>query len=238
MNKDILYIGGAAVLGYVLLSKTTATPAATAAATTGSSLAVTGAPAAPAVYDPNYYLTYQYPAMLAANPNIGNPNYQLTSADAAQYLANYLELQQWLPTVVPSSRFSSQLQALQWHWTTWGVPSKWTFLPLVPPKRDAYVAAPVNSNAVPVAGSSAKVTVNPTAAAASSGGNWVSAALPVVTTLIGLLGPGDNQLNNDDVAVLFNGGGVIKEMLPLFYNDSRSFLIEDKLNMLLAQYSQ
>lgn len=141
MKNTLLYAGGAVALVYVF------TRISSAATATANSLTVPGAPSPPASWDRNYYLTYQYPAMLAANPEIANPNHILTAQEAAQYEANSLNLQGWVNYVLNVTHdFSTAQQALQYHWSTYGAVDKGTFLPLIPPDNTPFVPAPVNKN--------------------------------------------------------------------------------------------
>lgn len=222
MDKTLLYIGGAvALVGGYILYENSQTPAAAAAATPATaapgtapaslaSLAVPGAPAAPASYNDQYYKTYQYPAILAAYPQVGNPNYVLTPTDAQNYLNNYLELQQWVPTVVGSGKkYSNAQAALQWHWKTYGVPYQYSFIPFTPPKNANYVPAPA---------------VAKSSGSSSTFDDILKGVGTAVTVVASLAGPGDG-LNDTQLVLLLNGGGVLKNILPLYANDDRQHVM-------------
>lgn len=216
-NNTMLYLGGAGVLAYLLLKPKTAT-----VVTPGGAITVPGAPAPPASYSDAYYLAYQYPAMVAANPNITNPNYTLTASEANQYMQNYLELQQWLPTVVPHS-FPNNQAALQFHWKTYGVAQKYTFLPLIPPK---------NAN-----------WVHPPTTASSSGGGfpWSTVLTTAATVAIAIIGPGPQQirrLNDAEIDLIINGSAIAKHIVPLYAQADHKLAvaIDNKINELITDY--
>ena len=204
---------GAAGIGLFLLTRKS--PATTLSTTT--SVATAGAPPAPTSYNQAYYLQYQYPAMVAQDPNITNPNYTLTQAQANQYLQNYLELQQWITTVVPKP-FATQLAALQYHWKTYGVALKYTYLPLIPPKNANWTPPPANANS-------------------SGSSSTFSTILGAATSIIALLGD-KQRLNDADLELLFNGCAVAKNIVPLYMKaDPRmSVLINQKMDEVLTDY--
>lgn len=179
----------------------------------------TNAPAPPASFNAAYYNSYQYPAMVRANPEIQNSNHTLSQSEAAQYKQNYLELQQWLPTVVPSSRFpGGELEALNWHWHNYGVAQKYSFMPFSPPKWDNYIPAPTNSNS-------------------SGGGSWLTDAFHIATGIIALLGT-DERLNDKEVELLVTGSYIPLNILPFYDNVSagRSEQITGRMQDLISQY--
>lgn len=218
-NNTLLYAGGAAVLGLLLLSKTSTT----ATTTTTGSLTTEGAPPPPATWSLAYYQQYQYPAMLKANPNVGNAAYTLTTAEAQQYIANYQDLQQWvaLSSTVPKE-FPTTIAAAQFHWHTFGPPEQRTFLPLIPQATGNYVPAPANSNS-------------------SGSGSTTSTLISTLGSLaIAFLGVNDPQpiMNDTEVAILINGSAIGLNILPLYYGapDGLAMEIEDLNTALLKQY--
>jgi len=232
-TDQILLYGGGALAAYFLFLKpgttTSLTPGTTSTSVPGSTTATGLIGINSGITDStgSFYTVSNYNQLLAANPNLGNPNYQMTSAELNQYLANYLDLRQGLPTWIgkksPSGQtISTMQQAEQVHWQYHGCAEKRIFLPLQPTSNGNYVPPPVN-----------------TASSGSSGGSsWVSSALGIATTVIGLLGP-DEQLNDADCQALFTMSAIIKDILPL-YAESDPILtraIETRMNALLTQYS-
>lgn len=211
-TMDYVLLGGGALLILPSLLKTTGTNPA-------GSLTTSNAPAAPAVFSTAYYLQYQYPAMLAANPNIGNPSYTLTPAEANQYLSNYLDIAQWAGTVVPK-QFPTTQAAAQYHWKTYGVAEKRTFLPLIPQDRSTYTPAQSNGNT-------------------SGGGDWVGEALQIAGTVAAFFGTTDLLLNNKEAEVVITGSAVAMGILPFYYNQPGSLAlnIDDRLNTIVKQYT-
>jgi hypothetical protein len=225
-NNSILYVGGAAVLAYLFLKGTPSTANA-ASSPSDYPYLVPGAPPLPSTWDFNYYLSYIYPAMQKANPEILNSRHVLTPAEASQYEANYQDVQEWVPVVTgPGQQFAGNpLAALQYHWNTGGIPDRRTFLPLMPPATaPGYVPPP---------------PVNPNSSGSGSGSaqSWVSTALTVASVVAMFLGTGDEVLNDYDINVLLNGSAVVKEILPMYYIDGRALNIENKLTALLNQYT-
>jgi hypothetical protein len=216
MKTETIVLAGGGVLALILLMKSNSASTSTTPGNTGAS----SVPPPPSSYDDNYYKTYQYPAMLKQNPNIGNPNYQLTQAEAAQYMNNYLELQQWLPSVMPSI-FSNMRDAMQDHWHLYGVAMKYSFMPFTPPKNVNWTHAPENKNS------------------SGSGSGWLGDALSIATTVVGFLGINDNKLNNEEIGVLINGAAIIKQALPFYANveNDPAGAINAKLTSLLEQYT-
>lgn len=157
-----------------------------------------------------------YPAMLAANPNIGNPGYTLTDSEAQTYLNNYLDIQQgtkyWFG--------GDHLKAAKSHWQTNGVPEKRTFMPLNPPSVIPYTGPPVSGG----------------------GGNFLSSALGVVTTVLGVLvgtERPDPAITDRDLEVIVNSAYIIKEILPFYYQTPDMQLavnIDKKVSELLNKH--
>lgn len=186
-----------------------------------------GAPNFPTSYNQQYYLSYIYPNMVAANPNVTNPNYSLTPNDAAQYLSNYADLDQWaaLPSTLNSKQIAGYgggtLGAARFHWANNGVPEKRTFLWLYPPDQTNYVAP----------------------AGKASSGSTFTTILKDVTSVAGaaiaLAGPNDPGLNNTELELIVTGGAVVKNMLPLFANADNNLvtLIDNRLDQILTFYS-
>lgn len=224
-NNTLLYVGGAAVFAYLYLkgSPGAAVPGKETMTAATYPYLVPGAPPLPASWDFNYFHTYEYPAMQKADPEILNPNHVLTSAEAAQYKANYQDVQEWLNVVTGAGQqfAGNPMAALQYHWNKAALPDSRTFLPLLPPATaGSYVPPP---------------PVNPN----SSGGGqaFLTDALSIAGTVAMFLGTGDAVLTDYDCAVLINGAAIVTEILPMYYIDSRALNIENKLTALLIQYT-
>lgn len=229
-TDQILLYGGGALAAYMLFLKPKSPVAVTPGVISpGVSIqpgtALVGQNSGATAGNGSFYTVSNYNQLLAANPNLGNPNYQLTSSELSQYIANYLDLQQGLPTWVgkkdPSGNLMTSLQrAEQVHWQYHGCAEKRIFLPLQPPSTGNYIPPPVNANT------------------SGGGGSWLSSALGIATTVVGLLGDSE-QLNAADAQALFCMGAIIKDILPL-YAESDPLLtraIEVKLNALQVQYA-
>ncbi|MET0461914.1 MAG: hypothetical protein ABW007_02125 [Chitinophagaceae bacterium] len=147
------------------------------------------------------YLTKIYPAMLRLRPDVGNPNYRLTDAEAQQYMNNYLTLRQALPTW---NNFPDILDRARSHWKQYGVSQKLTFLPISPTDGTAYVPPPT-----PVK---------------SSGGGFFGKLLKVVTSVIpAILGTETAaDLSAEEQAMLIEGSGVAIEVLNIFIENGDS----------------
>lgn len=227
--KPVLYLGGAAVLYILIKPRLTAgggTSLLTNSSTIPSSqaaLLTPGAPAPPSVYDGNYYLAYEYPAMVKANPNVTNSGYNLTDAEATQYMANYLDISQYANAKSSVKNFGSALNAARKHWHDHGVAEKRTFMPLQPPFTVPFKPAQSNSNS---SGDS------------EDSGSWVGTALSVAATIVSFLG--ETNLNNTEIQLLFNGGGIMYDVVPMFYDADPVVCtkIKERLDDLLTIYSQ
>jgi hypothetical protein len=195
-------------------------------------------PPVPTVFNQQYYETYEYPAMLAANPNIGNSNYSLTDAEARQYLINNNDIAQWAAIVVPTD-FPDNNSAARYHWKTYGVAGKYSFMPFAPTKSTPLSASMVQSNQNQVA-------------QAKSGGSsfWSGLANSVLgigtqlaTTAI-LAGCDNNtvagitELNEHEQFVVTNGAAILFNILPYYNsqtNGSKANAIENRFNNVLLQ---
>lgn len=249
MSKQIsplLIIGGAAA-AYLLLSNSSsngatnpiaAGPAVQSLASLlpGSTTATTTIPTTYGINsgqlggDGSFYTVSNYTQLLAANPNLGNPNYQMTAAENSQYLANYLNLQQGLPTWINQKDLLGQkvntlAQAAQAHWTEYGCASKMIFLPLQPPSNANFIPPPVP----------------PKKASSSSTGTVVTSALKIAATVLPfILGETDEAtLSAADQQILFSGAAILYDILPLYANADPQLtgMIKNKLDSLLKQYS-
>lgn len=235
-NNTGLYIGLAAAGGlFLFMNKGTAAPGTSILSTGGSYpyLILPGHPAVPSAWNYQYYLQWIYPAMIAANPNVANPNYQLSQAELNQYLQNYSDLRGWLPTAVPHL-FPNQNAALQFHWAHSGPTESRTFLPFLPTTTAPYTPPPANPN--------------------SSGGTpWYTTALSVAGSLIALAGRDDFQdaiqstellaaprLNDWECEVLISGSAIGLEILPFYYGlpGGRALEAEDRIKAAVYQYTR
>src|SRR5882724_4506833 len=238
-TKEILLYGGGALLAYefFLKPKTTA-PGTTSvnpistifnpSPTTSPTGALIGINSGIKGGNGSFYTISNYNQLLAANPNLGNPNYQLTDAERTQYLNNYLDLQQGLPSWVgrkqPDGIIPANIQqAAQEHWHFFGCAEKRIFLPMQPPSTGAYQPPPPNAGSTSSGG---------------SGSSWISVAGSVAVALVGLLGEAD-KLNDADCQLIFTMSAIIKDILPL-YQQSDPLLtraIDNRMNNLLIEYS-
>lgn len=214
-SNTLLWVGGG-VAAFMLLSKGGLSALSFGPKTNAApGTLVPNAPAPPSVYSQAYYNAYQYPAMIAANPNVSNPNYQLTGAEANQYLQNYMDIAQW------SRTFNNKTpqQAAQYHWTTYGVAERRTFMPLIPQDLTPYTPPPANKNA-------------------SSGNSFSSILGTVASVAIAFAGTESNRLNNADVDLIFKGSAIIKEILPMYASSDLQLTraIDDRLNNVLSDY--
>lgn len=251
MSKEIsplILLGGAAA-AYFLFFKpatTTTAPVTTVSYLPGSTTPIyttvpattiptTGA-AVPTAYGINsgvkggngsFYLCSNYAQLAAANPNLNNPNYTMSAAEASQYLANYSDLQTAIPAWIGHKMINGTTpkniqQASQCHWNEYGCAEKRIFLPLTPPSTAAYIPPPATS--------------------ASGGGSFLSSALGVVTAVLpyaaALLGE-TPKLNDTDLQLVFTGGAVINDILPLFAANDPILVgdIQTRLTSVLKQYS-
>jgi len=178
----------------------------------------------------SFYTVANYAALLAANPNLGNPNYQMTDAEAQQYLANYSDLQTGLPTWighpdVGGNTVTSLNQAAREHWKYYGCAEKRIYLPLQPPSTAAFIPPPVNNQAKSGGGSS-----------------WIGSAISTVGSIaLALLG---NQsasvpvLNDGEVNVLVTGAAIVKKILPFYLQVAPDLVhsIENNIDAALSQY--
>jgi len=217
-NKELLLIGGAAVVGlYFYTKNNTAT-----SPSPSTSNVNTAIPAAPAVFSQSYYLEYQYPVMIQQDPNLLNPGYQMSQLENDQYYNNYLDLQQWWNTSGVQHALKTIDAAMQYHWHTYGVSQMRTFLPLVPPSNVPYVPAPANSNS---SGSTVSTITN--------------TVLGVAGSIASLLGSKPQQkLNDAEIALLMNGSGIAKSILPFFAtaDHQATVLIGEKIDNVLSDY--
>jgi hypothetical protein len=208
----------------------------------GSSVTPTSTNQVPTTYGINsgikggngsFYTVANYQALLAANPDLGNPNLNFTDAQAQQYLANYQDLRTalpgWIGVKQPNGFVPKTLnEAAAQHWHFDGCAEQRIYLPLVPPSSASYVPPPVNTQA----------------AQSSSSGSWVTPALKVAGSIaMALLGtePGSDQprLNEAEVNKLITGSAVVKEILPFFANVEPNLvhLIDTKIDVLVSEYA-
>lgn len=269
-DNTILYVALAGVGAYFLLSGS-GSPVTAALSTAQSAAAnllnpsaspsvpaaqsypwlISNAPAIPPVFDDIYYLTYIRPAMIAANPNVDNPNYQLTPTDQDNYMNNYLDLRQALPTwlgkTFPGNQKITTLpQAIQRHWNIYGIPDQRTFLPLPWSTTANYVPPPVNtkSSGNGLFGTLLKVATIAAGATITiaSGGTLAPIVAPATSAALtaesAIHGPED-VLSDEEINIVVTSAAVIKKILP-FYLQANPILvasIENKLDSLISQYA-
>jgi hypothetical protein len=269
MSKQIspVLLLGAAAAAYLLFSNSGTATAATATAASNpvsdalSSLlpATTTTTAVPTTYGVNSgvrggvggaYIISNYAQLLAANPNLGNPNYQMTAAEYTQYYNNYLDLEQWAASMPKNNKdqvINGIGAQMQYHWTNYGCAEKRIFLPIEPPSNIAYVPPPVAPKssgggllstvlkaATIVAG--AAIEVGTAGAATPLVAAGTSAALTVESAI---KGTNDNLLNDAELQLLFQGSAVLYDILPLYQNNDPvlTTAIKTKMDALLKQYA-
>lgn len=234
-NNTLLYVGAAAVGAYLLLGKSSK-PAQTlpngsiipagGSTTIGFNSGIKGG-------NGSFYTVANYSQLLAANPNLGNPNYQMTSAEINQYMANYSDLQQAFPADIQTGavfygiKSTSIQQLAQLHWLHSGCAEQRIFLPLQPPSTANYIPPPPNPAT--------------TSSSSGSGSAWVGDALKIAGTVAAIfLGPADNpQLNALEAQTLITGAAVLKKILPIYLQVDPTLVnsIQNKLDGLLSQYA-
>lgn len=187
MDKNLLYIGSGLALVYFL---------------TSSKTAATALPAGTAATVPSGVAAANYTAY-PNDPNLLNPNYQLTPTQLQNYYNNYLELRQAMPDWLKENpAYGGDLnKALQDHWRQYGCSFHWTFYPLTVPDKTVYVPPPSPPD---------------------SGGSWLSSALKIAGSVVALVaGPNTNKdnippLTMGDMSILQNGSIVAMDIVPMF----------------------
>lgn len=195
---------------------------------------LTGAPVPPSSWPPGqwqnidrtYFFTWELPAHIKVNPNVGVQSYTLTDAEAGVLMNNYIDIQQWATGNGPGYgmhdlKVSTPADCCRYWWHTYGVSDRRTFLPMVPVFTGTFIK-PVT-----------------TTSSSSGGGSWISTALGIAGSVVALLGPNDPPLNDADQQMLFTGAAVMNEILPFYYksNPKLSTAIDDRLQALLKQYA-
>lgn len=231
-DKTLLYIGAAGVAAYFLLKggnspQSLLTPGyAPTYVPPGTAAPVTS----PTAYPTNYGINggyvgnsaanvANYAQLVAANPNLANSNYQLSSLDAQQYLNNYADLQ----TGLAAQSGGASPQNIQRHWSTYGVPERRIFLPLVGPSGAPYHAPPTPPK--------------------SSGGGFFSIFPSILGAaakiLPAVLGPNDIVISPVDAEILLTGGYFVKNILPFYRNVDKQHvdLINNQFDTLVSQFS-
>lgn len=239
-NNTVLYLGGAvAAYFFFIKPKTTTIPGTVLIPGTNVPVASSSLIAVNSGVrggDGSFFKVSNYSQLVALNPNLSNPNYQLTSAESSQYLSNYLNLQQGLPAWVGQSfngiRISTLAQAAQRHWTVYGVANQMVFVPMQPPSTAAFVPAQPNPNSANSSSSSSWI-----GSALSTVGSVAVAALPYLIAIAGT--PEPPVLNNAECQVLFTGSAIIKDILPYYavMNRQAVAIIDSSLTNLLNQYA-
>lgn len=205
----------------------------------------------PAGFNQTYYLQYVYPAMLQMNGNVGSHDYVFTSDEANQYLANYVDIQEWIKSL-PTNK--TPLQHLVYHWQTYAVPEQRTFLPLwsanpsqwvpPPPAKHSGIFKDILMGVTAVAGVviTAAGTVVTLGTTTVPLGALTAAALTAESQIKGVQQVGfngDDSLSDEECQILFTGSAVLIDILP-FYNQANNKVVKqinNKLHLLLNQYS-
>jgi len=266
-KSNILLIGAAGVGTYLLLKKsgnaqttTTALPAAP-----GSNLAVNttnqlyGINSGLKGGNGSFNTVSNYAQLAAQVPNLTNVNYQLSDSEKTQYLANYLDLQQGLPGWIGQKhngvKMNSINDAIQVHWSVYGVPEQRIFLPLVPPSNVAYKPPPQNPKSsggglfkgilegLTVAGGIALTIASAGAAAPivapAVAATLTSTAVATEQNVIKGINTPSALLNDREIEILVTGAAVAKNILPMLAkaNPARAEIINKAINALVAQYN-
>lgn len=232
MDKTLLYVGGAAAAYFLFLKPGAAASALLPGSTTATVPAVTNPASMVGINsgirggNGSFYLCSNYAQLAAADPNLMNPNYQMTAAQVNVYLSNYLDLQQGLPGWIGQKdlrgiKSSTLNQCAQEHWSIYGCAEKRIFYPMQPVSSAAYIPPP------------------PAPKSSGGGSSFLSTALSIAGSVVALLGDETPVLNDADIQLLFTMSAVIKDILPL-YSKADPLLtaaIEQKLNSVLNQYA-
>ena len=141
MKNNVLLLAGIGAGAYFLLNRSSV-PAAVPSVSVSSLAPGTPAPLIgqnSGILGGNgsFYTVANYSQLLAANPNIGNPNYQLNPLQAQQYFNNYQDLQSGLPTWIDGKTLKTLADAIQQHWTKYGAAEKRIYYPLEPASMSA-----------------------------------------------------------------------------------------------------
>ena len=231
--SPLWYVGGAAAAYFLFLApkSATGTPVVSIPGVTSTGSTTVGINSGVKGGNGSFYTCSNYQQLLAANPNLGNPNYVMTAAEATQYIANYLDLQQAFPQWIAAKNqykgavLSTPQQCAQAHWNNTGCAEQRIFLVLSPPSTGAYVAPPAQP------------------ASSGSGGGFLSGLLGVATKVVPIVAAiaGDYnapQLNDADLQALFTSAAIINDILPMYASADivQVNAIDSSLNGLLKQY--
>lgn len=265
-NNTLIYLGAAAAAYMFLKPASTATapgllstasnlfsPASASLQSTGLvyPYLVPGAPAIPALYDANYYKTYIRPAMVAVNPNVNNPGYNLNATDCANYLANYLDLRQalpaWVGQTVSNTHIVSLNQACQRHWQVYGIPDQRTFMPLPWSSNAPYIPAPQNSKSASGTGVFSTLLKVATIAAGaiitvSSAGTLAPIVAPATSAALtaeSLIHGAPDAMTDEEIAILVTSSAIIKKLLPFYLDVNPNLVasINNRIDTLVSQYA-
>lgn len=244
-TNEMLMIGGAAVAAYLLLNKSGGITAPTGINTgtgtssilnPGGTTAIAGkvpvqqvlpgivstatVPTPPTNFDQTYFLTYVYPIAIASNPNLTNPNYQLSPTELNQYAANYLTIRQGVATW--TSNGGNLNLNLQSHWRQYGVAQKLIFIPFLPTNTTPYVP-PVSTSTTSGSGSSFGSILGD-----------IGKGVALVSALAGV----SDDVTPLELQVIATGAVIAKDLIPMYYAGSGggAFFVEDNLNSFLTQY--
>lgn len=227
-NENLLLLGGGTVALFLLMQNngSQATASTTTQAGVTAPVQLVGINSGQLGGNGSYYTCSNYAALLAADPNLGNPNYIMTPAQVNQYMANYADIREAMPSWVghkygngapaPNPPQNVQ-QAAQTHWWMGGCAQKRIFYPLTPTSPALEVPPPANGS--------------------GSSGSWVGTALQVAGTVAAFLGNPDN-LNDGEIQCLFTGGAVLTDILPFYKmnNNAAVTTAQNRLTNLLLMY--
>ena len=250
-DKTLIYVGAAAA-AYFLFFAPSSTGTAAPGASILNNLLPTGTPAAGAIpttyginggYSGNYAaVVSNYAQLVAANPNLGNPYYQLTQPEQQQYVANYKDIAQGVPTW-PGGLSAANIQK---HWTLYGCAQKRIFLPLQPPSAAPYIAPQPNPKSSGGNGIFKTILEGVTAVGAgvlevTSLGTLTPIVAPATAAALSL----ESQikgvspvLSDAEIELLLTGAAVMKDILPYYMqvDPAATMAITNKLNSVLSQY--
>ena len=148
--SPIIILGGAAAAYFLLNNNSASAPTASTVVSnlqnllnpSPTSQTLTGINSGILGGNGSFYTCSNYAQLAAADPNLLNPNYQLTPDQAQQYYNNYTDLQQWISQPSVLAQLHTVQNAMQYHWTKYGVATKRIYYPFNIPSTAAYIAPP------------------------------------------------------------------------------------------------
>ena len=258
MSKSIspvIILGGAAAAYFLLNNNSASAPAASSVVSnlqnlftpSTTSQTLTGINSGILGGNGSFYTCSNYAQLAAADPNLLNPNYQLTPDQAQQYYNNYADLEQWYSQPSTAAQFHTVQNAMQYHWNKYGCAEKRIYYPFNNPSTAAYIAPPpaAKSSGSGILGTILKVATIVaggvvTVASAGTAAPLVAAGTNALLTVenAAIHGP-DTQLNDQEIALLMQAGLIIFQILPLYASREPELTqeISNKLTNILENHS-